>query len=154
MQKVIYFVLYSCIYFWLSDSCPKNFTNSTGTIMSPNYPDFYPRDFDCEWHIVYNEGYQIYLTFTYFDLVSTDKCTGDYVIFKGAKGNKEDQRYCGYIVRKKPLVSKLNAMVVKFHTDSLQASRGFVLSYVVDGTGKRAYRPSLTRCATLFTDNQ
>lgn len=104
-------------------------------IISPNYPDFYPKDYDCEWQITYSKGYQIYLTFTYFDLVRTDNCRGDYVLFEEATGVKEDERYCGYIVRKYPLVSKLNTMVVKFHTDSLHASRGFVLSYMVDGTG-------------------
>lgn len=128
---------YWCIEIWFSD-CPKNFTNSSGTIMSPNYPDFYPKDYDCEWHITYAVGYQINLTFTYFDLVHTIKCTGDYVVLNGAIGDKEDseQRHCGYIVRRDPLVSKLNTMVVKFHTDSSQVSRGFVLDYKVDGTGR------------------
>ena len=106
--------------------------------MSPNYPDFYPKNYDCHWEISYKSGYQIYLTMTYFDLVYTPKCSGDFVEIKGLTGEKEDEpeRFCAYIVKKYPLVSKENKMVIKFHSDSQDASRGFELRYKADGTGK------------------
>ncbi|KAK3746278.1 hypothetical protein QZH41_016541, partial [Actinostola sp. cb2023] len=118
-------------------NCPKNFTNTSGTIMSPNYPDFYPKNYNCQWQISIAVGYQIYLAFTYFDLVHTPKCSGDYVAISGVSGGKDGhpERHCGYLVKRYPLVSKMNQMVITFQSDGQDSSRGFVLDYNVDGTG-------------------
>jgi len=123
-------------FLYISD-CPKNFTNTSGTIMSPNYPDFYPKNYNCQWQISIAVGYQIYLTFTYFDLVHTPKCSGDHVAISGVSGGKDGnpERHCGYLVKRYPLVSKMNEMVITFQSDGQDSSRGFVLDYKVDGTG-------------------
>ena len=40
----------------------------TGEISSPNYPESYPNDADCQWHIIVDDGYVIQLTFPEFDV--------------------------------------------------------------------------------------
>ena len=37
--------------------CGGNYTNSTGDIYSPNYPDDYPNDATCPYNIIVPEGY-------------------------------------------------------------------------------------------------
>lgn len=47
---------------------PLEITNTpTGEILSPNYPDQYPNEVDCEVHIKVDVGYVIQLTFLEFD---------------------------------------------------------------------------------------
>ena len=47
--------------------------------MSPNYPDYYPPDTDCLWHITVDRRRQAVLTFSDFDLEYSDDCLDDYV---------------------------------------------------------------------------
>ena len=46
---------------------PLLITNSsTGEILSPNYPEQYPNNADCQWHIIVDDGFIISLTFPEF----------------------------------------------------------------------------------------
>ena len=48
---------------------PSVISNSqSGEIKSPNYPDNYPDDVDCAWHIAAGVGETIAITFNAFDL--------------------------------------------------------------------------------------
>ena len=57
-----------------SDACgnknqPLRIINSSdGEILSPNYPDQYPNDSDCQWLITVDDGNLITLTIADFDL--------------------------------------------------------------------------------------
>ncbi|XP_032223621.2 bone morphogenetic protein 1 [Nematostella vectensis] len=119
--------------------CPRNFTNASGIVESPNYPDFYPKGYDCSWLISYELGYQIYVTFTYFELDYSAHCSGDYLEFLDGFGVNATPRgkYCGYLVTREQVVSTGHQMAVRFHSDEAGGnSRGFVLSYTVDGTAR------------------
>ncbi|XP_048582610.1 dorsal-ventral patterning tolloid-like protein 1 [Nematostella vectensis] len=70
--------------------CPCNFTNASGIVESPNYPDFYPKGYDCSWLISYELGYQIYVTFTYFELDYSAHCSGDNLEFLDGFGKYLD----------------------------------------------------------------
>ena len=55
------------------DACgvekPVVFTNSlTGELLSPNYPESYPNNADCQWHIKADDGFVVRLTFLEFDV--------------------------------------------------------------------------------------
>ena len=71
-------VLNSCSRCFLTtlavDPCGHNkpllITDShTGEILSPNYPEEYPNNADCQWHVNAEDGFTISLTFPEFDLV-------------------------------------------------------------------------------------
>ena len=47
--------------------------------MSPNYPDNYPPNMDCVWHITVDPRRQAVLTFSYFDIEDSVDCLDDYV---------------------------------------------------------------------------
>ena len=48
---------------------PLQITNSpTGEILSPDYPDNYPNDANCEWHIQVDDGCVVELIFVEFDV--------------------------------------------------------------------------------------
>lgn len=63
---------------------------------------------------------------------------GDYVeILDSTMENATSRgKFCGYMVKRYPLVSTKNKLLIKFHTDDERASRGFVFTYEVDGTGR------------------
>ena len=42
--------------------------SSSGEILSPNYPDAYPNDATCQWHIQVDRGFVVRLTFIDFSL--------------------------------------------------------------------------------------
>lgn len=48
--------------------------------MSPNYPDAYSNNFECEWDIVVEEGYHVGLTFKRrFFIEYSPNCTRDFL---------------------------------------------------------------------------
>jgi len=47
--------------------------------MSPNYPDKYPPNTDCVWHITVDPGRQAVLTFSDFHLEYSYDCRKDYL---------------------------------------------------------------------------
>jgi len=47
-------------------NCRKHFTESSGTINSPNYPEAYPKSSDCRWNITTTSGSAIQLLFAFF----------------------------------------------------------------------------------------
>jgi len=52
----------------------------SGMIVSPNYPNTYKNNSECEWEIVVNEGYHIGLRFTQrFFIESSNNCTNDFL---------------------------------------------------------------------------
>lgn len=51
----------------------------TGFIMSPQYPEPYPKRADCLWKIVVNVGSVIRATFSDVDLEAHSTCMLDYI---------------------------------------------------------------------------
>ncbi len=48
--------------------CGENLDEQSGVIRSPWYPDNYPNNADCYWHIIVATGRKVYLNFTIFDV--------------------------------------------------------------------------------------
>jgi hypothetical protein len=52
----------------------------TGMISSPNYPNAYKNNSECEWEIVVDDGYHIGLRFAYrFFIEDSPNCTKDFL---------------------------------------------------------------------------
>eukprot|EP00794_Sanderia_malayensis_P015619 gene15619-17196_t len=107
------------------DLCDTALTSPAGMVSSPNYPEYYPSNEDCNMTIITEES-PIKLTFEAFDVGSED-CSNDFV---HVRGGEESKKYCG----KKglpPYVSKGNKLWIRFYSSSHPATTksGFVATY-------------------------
>ena len=59
--------------------CGGVFTTPNGAIQSPNHPQNYPHNTNCEWNITVAEFQTVKLTFKEFDLEDHSSCIYDYV---------------------------------------------------------------------------
>ena len=69
LPYLIFIMKMSCIHF--SDLCDTVLTSPAGMISSPNYPEFYPSNEDCNMTIVTDES-PIKLNFEAFDVGSAE----------------------------------------------------------------------------------
>ena len=53
-------------------------TGEDGTVISPNYPNYYPNNIDETYSIEVETGSRIEITFLDFDLESAPRCQYDY----------------------------------------------------------------------------
>lgn len=59
--------------------CGGVFTDSEGTIMSPNWPNDYAHNRQCIYLIMIPVGEKVALNFTHIDVEGYSNCAGDYV---------------------------------------------------------------------------
>ncbi|KAM4618096.1 astacin-like metalloendopeptidase [Discoglossus pictus] len=126
--------LYNC------ESCSTLLPDSTGTLMSTNYPNNYPANTDCVW-LIRAPSDKILLQFSSFEVQSSPNCASDYLkVYDGASRNSPVllDRVCGT----NPLPSLLassNMVLLEFVSDGANAARGFKASY------------STVKCGSTFT---
>ncbi|KAM4618121.1 embryonic protein UVS.2-like [Discoglossus pictus] len=121
-------------------TCSSLLPNSTGTLMSANYPNTYPMNADCVW-LIRAPSDLIFLQFSAFDIQPSPDCASDYLrVYDGA--NKSSpvlvNRACG-TGQLPSLVSSTNMMLLEFVTDNATAATGFKASY------------STVKCGSTFT---
>ncbi|XP_072168842.1 low-density lipoprotein receptor-related protein 12-like [Diadema setosum] len=103
--------------------------NEEGQISSPNFPDFYPNDINCKWHIYHESNEIITISFTSFDIEGQDGagCTADVLTIT----DKHSQAYCGSSLPT-PYISSLSEnkrLRISFESDSSNTRKGFQLTY-------------------------
>ena len=59
--------------------CGQDKVGETGVIESPNYPNPYPHSRNCEWRITVENGRQVLLNVTAFDIEVHTGCDYDYL---------------------------------------------------------------------------
>ncbi|XP_030851304.1 bone morphogenetic protein 1-like [Strongylocentrotus purpuratus] len=98
--------------------------------MSPGYFDSYPSNLDLSWDIATKPWTQISLHFVELDVKSLEEgCNEDYVIIMDMSSQRSLGRFCD---QKKPsglVVSSLNRMEIRFHSDSIRSGDGFLAEY-------------------------
>ena len=100
-----------------------------GVIKSPFFPDAYPSDRICFYHIVLPMGYLVQLYFQHFDVEGSIDCTYDYLdIRESTENNTSIGRFCGNVIPD-PITSKYNELILKFGTDGSVNNRGFYANY-------------------------
>ncbi|XP_065201859.1 protein tolkin-like isoform X3 [Planococcus citri] len=106
--------------------CKHEITAPRGTIMSPNYPDFYPSKKDCIWHFITTPGHRIKLTFDTFEIEAHQDCSYDHVaIYDGdSTDSLMISRYCGS-KPPHPIISTANQLYMVFKSDSSVQKQGF-----------------------------
>ena len=69
LQSFILFLSVAPYLVACGDEKPLVITYSdSGIITSPKYPNKYPNNLDCQWHIKTDDGRKVQLTFSTFDL--------------------------------------------------------------------------------------
>ncbi|XP_038604804.1 mannan-binding lectin serine protease 1 isoform X1 [Tachyglossus aculeatus] len=122
--------------------CSDNlFTQRTGVITSPDFPNAYPKSSDCLYRIELEEGFVLSLQFEdSFDIEDHPEvsCPYDYVKIKA--GQKEFGPFCG---EKSPghIETKSNSIQILFHSDNSGENGGWKLSYTATGNSCPGLRP-------------
>ena len=111
--------------------CGGTFRSESGLFATPNYPNNYGNNLDCQWHFIVNENKFVELTFEVFDLERSDTtCNYDYVQIFDVVSNREIDlgKYC----EKMPnaIKSKGEQLKVLFHSDSDVNRKGFVARWI------------------------
>ncbi|XP_067869413.1 cubilin isoform X2 [Heterodontus francisci] len=111
--------------------CGGELTADTGTISSPNYPNYYPHGSECQWRITVQVGRRVTLTINDLHLEAYQSCNYDYVdIYNGLQPNSPRlQKYCGIVDPGTQVMSSGNTMRVVFATDQSGANKGFRATY-------------------------
>lgn len=113
--------------------CGGRLTGVNGSISSPNYPEPYAHNAQCEWQILVNEGYTIEIIFTDLDLEVAAECKSNYLeIFDGKKPGAKSVVVCSAGHQPKDIVTSGNRALLRMVSDVTQAGRGFFLRYTIN----------------------
>ena len=131
-----------------SDFCSRMNTNccfvldteSSGSIVSPGYPDGYDKNMNCKWLIEADDDQTISLVFTDFELDSvieeSEDCSGSMtnvrVVYYQNKGMME-KYFCGHALPTE-VVSDFKILYVEFHSVDVRKTndKGFMAVYHKD----------------------
>lgn len=115
---------------WQVDGCGGILTRPRGEITSPNYPNEYPGETECEWTITAEYGSSVQITISEFDLESSGDCSFDgLIIANGANKTHEYAKLCHRISSPMVITSNGHQVYLKFYSDSSSHGRGFKATY-------------------------
>ncbi|XP_078581991.1 CUB and sushi domain-containing protein 1-like [Branchiostoma floridae x Branchiostoma japonicum] len=100
-----------------------------GTVTSPNYPNFYPRDVTCVWKIIVAEGRIVRLVFDSFDLMDVPEGRDYLKIYDGSSDSASELISLTGEMAVGNISSTSNQMFVRFTSDSTAEAQGFQFSY-------------------------
>ncbi|XP_063985313.1 cubilin homolog [Diachasmimorpha longicaudata] len=115
---------------WIVTGCGGHIRKQKGIVSSPGYPKSYPTNIDCEWTIEVDYGYGIQINFTDVDTEKEVACIMDKIEVFGGE-NEEAPKLGEFCHSKSPilLVSPINKMFIKLHSDWSHAGRGFTANF-------------------------
>lgn len=77
-------------------ACGGSLEGERGYFATPEYPNNYPVDIECEWTVNISQSMTTDLTFESFDLINSDHCNDDFLeIRKGDKHGPLIGVFCG-----------------------------------------------------------
>uniref|UniRef100_A0A3B5AXX3 Cubilin n=1 Tax=Stegastes partitus TaxID=144197 RepID=A0A3B5AXX3_9TELE len=111
--------------------CGGVLTTASGALSSPNYPLPYHPDTECYWTIRASQGNQIQLSFSDFELESSNGCSYDYLaVYDGDSSSAPGlATLCGNQLPA-AISSSGHQLYLKLRTDSTVSTGGFVASYI------------------------
>ncbi|XP_055859671.1 mucin-like protein isoform X2 [Biomphalaria glabrata] len=114
------------------NACNTTVTATSGYIVSPGYPNFYPTNIKCYWIINSASGGQVSFNVTDMNVESTSGCTYDYVkVFDGNTSvSGSIGQYCGDNPPL-PLRSSGQSLYVQFRSDFSVTGRGFKAQFAI-----------------------
>ncbi|XP_034481448.1 cubilin homolog [Drosophila innubila] len=126
-------IVLSAQYTTIDNSCGGNITSARGTLSSPNYPESYPSNVECDWLITPRAGNAIELNFEAMDIAKSEHCNVDFLEVRADRLGPLLGLYCDNILPAEPIVSTTNIWL-KFRTLPGSSGNGFKLrwNYVHD----------------------
>ncbi|XP_077137707.1 embryonic protein UVS.2-like [Ranitomeya variabilis] len=121
--------------------CRGLLSNSSGSVVSPNYPSSYPSNTTCTW-LIRIPANQIFLQFSAFDVYASTDCASDYLrVYDGANRSAPLllDRSCG-AGQPPSMITTDRTMLIEFISDGSMAAPGFSASY------------STVNCGAMLTD--
>ncbi|KAH0948163.1 hypothetical protein HN011_006977 [Eciton burchellii] len=118
---------FAVTYSVLNTACGGNYTSEQGTITSPGYPNSYPLNAECIWILNTSPGNKVTLTFTEFDIESSENCDLDYLEIRENNGiGTLIGVFCG---KNTASLTSSSVLWIKFKSDALGTAKGFVAEY-------------------------
>uniref|UniRef100_A0A452RJW8 CUB domain-containing protein n=1 Tax=Ursus americanus TaxID=9643 RepID=A0A452RJW8_URSAM len=118
------------------------FTNRSGVLSSPEYPQPYPKLSSCTYSIHLEEGFSIILDFLgSFDVETHPDTLCPYDSLKIQTDKEEYGPFCGTTLPPR-IETKSNAVTITFVTDHSGDHTGWKIHYTTTGEGKWALDPS------------
>ncbi|XP_040824205.1 cubilin [Ochotona curzoniae] len=121
-----------------SEVCIEDYTEESGTLTSPNFPNNYPNNLNCIYRITVETGKQISLHFTNFSLEESyfGACVGDFVEIRdgGYENSPLLGEYCGSNLPPR-IISHSNKLWLRFKSDMLFSESGFSAHWDGSSTG-------------------
>ncbi|KZC14141.1 Cubilin [Dufourea novaeangliae] len=122
---------FAITYSVLNSACGGTYTSYHGKIASPDYPNSYPLNSECIYILNNSPGNKLRLTFTEFDIQSSENCDLDYLEIRENDGiGKLIGVYCGTSIE--PIRSSTK-LWIKFKSDGDGVAKGFVAEYTFEG---------------------
>ncbi|XP_013175197.1 PREDICTED: cubilin-like [Papilio xuthus] len=119
---------FSAHYTTLTSACGGTLTSEEGTIASPNYPQSYPPESDCEWILSTSPGNKVYITFEELNIENSEGCNEDYLeVREDNGGGRLIGAFCGNVLPTN--TTSASKLYIKFHSDSRDTGRGFLIHY-------------------------
>ncbi|XP_065639868.1 cubilin isoform X2 [Hydra vulgaris] len=141
-----------------SKLCRYKMYGRSGMITSPNFPNNYSPNQDCNWYLTSPEGTLIVLTFIEIDIEPAGDCYYDYLIIRdGLKSSSPLLgRFCGNN-RVPDIRSTSNKVLLNFYSDDRNSYKGFVLKWYAEKIGYLSLMTtssvSLVTTTTLRAEN-
>ena len=108
-------------------ACGGNYTSAGGSLTTPNYPDSYPMNAECVWEIQVSPGNGVILSFSEFDLESSENCNEDYL---EVRENTGIGKLLGVFCSQTPVTITANSTLwIKFKSNGVGTASGFKANY-------------------------
>ena len=122
--------------------CGGYITSPRGYLTSPNYPQNYPNNSNCQWVVRMRPATTLQFQFVYMDLPNSNtECSEDYLIMRNgerptspfflinpSQGPNQNGHICGSTLPQTKNTSS-NSLYVSFKSDSSVTGQGFKLRY-------------------------
>ena len=109
------------------------------TIISPNHPNDYNNNMDCQTTIRFSAGERISIQFLAFDIEENSECVWDWLEIRdgdSADSSLLGSKLCGD-TNPDPIESTSNTLTLVFHSDSSVVRSGFMIKAEI---GKSNFR--------------
>uniref|UniRef100_A0A8C1I6Q0 Cubilin (intrinsic factor-cobalamin receptor) n=1 Tax=Cyprinus carpio TaxID=7962 RepID=A0A8C1I6Q0_CYPCA len=119
---------------WYQNGCGGELSGPTGAFTSPGYPNKYPANRECIWHIQTSPGSSISITILEFDVEYHPDCNYDKLEVYGGPDLSSPRlaQLCTTRPPSNPLqvASTGNTVTVRFKSDGVVSGRGFNATWV------------------------
>ncbi|XP_073838449.1 cubilin homolog [Musca autumnalis] len=112
----------------IQHSCGGNIESPHGTLASPNYPEYYPSNVECEWFIRASKGNHLELRFEEMNITRSSHCNEDFLEVRKSHFSKIMGVYCGNELPMEALRS-YESVWLKFHSSEGSTGKGFKLKW-------------------------